>query len=134
MMAVDVVGRGWAFPACFRAPNSGPDVEDGDALIQQSLYLLLNTQTGERALNAEFGSGLYHFMFQELSPLALTELKQEIATAILEHEPRIKLLSIEFDTQRAYEGLLNIVLEYSVKQTNARSNMVFPFYISEKSV
>ncbi|MEI8634202.1 GPW/gp25 family protein [Vibrio sp. PP-XX7] len=85
-------------------------------------------------MNSTLGAGLHHFMFQEASPLVLTELKEEIAAALLEHEPRIKLRDIQFDLAQIYEGRINIVLTYTIRQTNARSNMVFPFYLAEKSI
>jgi hypothetical protein len=29
------------------------------------------------------------------------------------------------------EGILNITLDYTIRQTNRRTNMVYPFYLNE---
>ncbi|CAM3838849.1 Gene 25-like lysozyme [Vibrio aerogenes CECT 7868] len=132
-MSDSVTGTGWQFPPRFTSPQNGPVMLESTPLLEQSIYLLLNTQTGERPLNPEVGCGLSHFMFTETTPLMLTELKQEIASTILAYEPRIDLEEIQFDTSDIDQGRLNIVLTYRVRQTNARSNMVFPFYLNENS-
>lgn len=134
MAAKEVIGIGWKFPPQFRAPTEGPEMADETALLEQAIYILLNTRVGERPLAPKFGSGIGDFVFTEATPFMLTELKEEIAHAILESEPRIRLENINYDLANVYEGRVNIVLEYLVKQTNARNNMVFPFYLTEKSI
>lgn len=133
-MSDSIVGSGWAFPPRFNSPKSGPDMVKDETLLEQAIHLVLNTQVGERALQPDLGCGLNHFVFSEATPLLLTELKEEISSAILNHEPRIKLLDVQYDLSEVYEGRVNIVLSYWVKQTNARNNMVFPFYLVEKSI
>lgn len=133
-MSDSIIGSGWVFPPRFNSPKSGPDMVKDEALLEQAISLVLNTQVGERSLQPDLGCGLNHFVFSEATPLLLTELKEEISSAILNHEPRIKLLDIQYDLSGVYEGRVNIVLNYWVKQTNARNNMVFPFYLVEKSI
>ncbi|SHO56462.1 GPW/gp25 family protein [Vibrio quintilis] len=133
-MDESVIGTGWKFPPRFANPQTGPDMSDEMTLLEEAIRILLNTQVGERPLEPELGCGLDHFMFSEATPLTLMELKEEIAAAIVAWEPRIDLLNIQFDLAEIYDGKLNILLEYEVRQTNARNNMVFPFYLAEKSI
>ena len=63
----------------------------------------------------------------------LTQLHSLIQDAILRYEPRILLEDVQFDTQGALGGELRITLVYLIRQTNTRSNMVFPFYFAEGS-
>lgn len=134
MAAKEVVGRGWKFPPQFTNLKLGPEMTDDTELLQQAVYILLNTLVGERVMNPTLGSGLASFVFGEATPLMLTELKEEIASSILEFEPRIRLDDIEYDLSDVYDGLINISLAYTVKETNARNNMVYPFYLAEKSI
>lgn len=45
-------------------------------------------------------------------------------------EPRVVVNAIEFD-ENATDGVLNIRIDYTIKQTNSRTNMVYPFYFVE---
>ena len=56
-----------------------------------------------------------------------------IKTAILYYEPRIDVNKISIDPTNELEGELLINIEYTVRTTNSRKNMVFPFYKSEGS-
>jgi len=128
------LGQGWAFPIRFGSPSSGPNMASQEVLIQQAIYLALHTLMGERPIWPELGSGLASFTFSDAAEQSLADLKQEISTVLLNYEPRITLQAIEFDSSALYDGLLNIELQYLVRQTNSRSNMVFPFYLLEQSV
>ena len=126
-----LIGTGWQFPVRFRLPKEGPEMCSGEDMIAQALSILLNTQIGERLFHQGFGCGLQQFMFHSLDAESLTDIKEEIAKAILHHEPRVILKAIQFDTENIYDGLLQIALSYVIKQTNSPGNMVFPFYLSE---
>ncbi|NRD73493.1 GPW/gp25 family protein [Shewanella sp. VB17] len=131
MSANALIGTGWAFPPQFRAPSVGPEMLADEQLIQQSIYILLNSQIGERLFKPGFGCGLQQFLFHAPTGETLADIKEEITKAIAQNEARIRLQTISFDSSDLYEGLLNIELEYLIKQTNSIGNMVFPFYLSE---
>ncbi len=128
------LGKGWAFPPRFSSPSSGPVMDDGDALLQQAIHVALHTAVGERPFWPDMGSGLTDFMFADATTQNISALRQEISTVLLNNEPRITLEKINFDVDELYEGILKIELEYIVRQTNSRSNMVFPFYLQEQSI
>jgi phage baseplate assembly protein W len=54
-----------------------------------------------------------------------------IITAILYHEPRIDVEKIRIDESTDNDGILLIYIDYVVRITNSRKNMVYPFYKSE---
>jgi phage baseplate assembly protein W len=49
----------------------------------------------------------------------------------LYYEPRIDLNKIDIDPTDELEGVLLINLDYTVRATNSRKNMVYPFYKAE---
>ena len=57
-----------------------------------------------------------------------TLLLDRVRTAILIYEPRIKVLALSVDSRDPNSGDLDILLEYEVRATNSRFNLVFPFY------
>ena len=54
-----------------------------------------------------------------------------IDRAALFFEARITLENIQVNTEKANEGLIKVQLDYRIRTTNSRSNMVYPFYFKE---
>ena len=79
----------------------------------------------------EFGCGLRSLVFANITSSTITEIKDLIESAVLFFEPRITLDNIDVDTGDIPRGLLRIRLEYTIRTTNSRSNMVYPFYVLE---
>jgi len=127
------LGRGWAFPPEFNN-NSGRVImvsEDED--IEQSLKILLSTTPGERIMLPAYGCGLKSLVFENVTESTVTEIKDVVARAILFFEPRINLESIEIETTDEYEGFVKVLINYRVRETDSRRNMVYPFYFRDDS-
>jgi len=125
------LGSGWSFPPGFASAGSDVHTVSGVADIEQSLAILLSTRRGERVMQDEFGCELSEFLFGEISQGLIGRLRDLIADAILHHEPRITLNGIEVTESGAEDGLLSIAIDYTVRATNSRYNMVYPFYLNE---
>jgi phage baseplate assembly protein W len=74
---------------------------------------------------------LSEFLFGEISQGLIGRIRSFIADAVLQYEPRIELNSVEVSESGAEAGLLAITLDYTVRATNSRYNMVYPFYLNE---
>ena len=72
-------------------------------------------------------------VFETINESTITELKDIIERAVLFFEPRITLERVDIDTEESLEGRLKIQLNYTVRRTNTRSNIVYPFYYLEGS-
>lgn len=125
------LGRGWSFPPSFGDGGSSVDTVSGVADIEQSLRIILGTSPGERVMQDRFGCDLSSFLFEEVDKRLLNKIQRQIADAILEFEPRIKLDRIEVTEEDPTDGRLSIRLSYTVRGTNSRFNMVFPYYVME---
>ena len=125
------LGRGWGFPPEFNKYGSSvrmvAEIED----IQESLRILFSTTPGERVMQHEYGCRLNTMVFETVNESTITEIKAVIERAVLFFEPRITLINIDVNTDQVYEGLIKIELDYIVRTTNSRSNMVYPFYFNE---
>ena len=128
------LGTGWAFPPRFTAGGAGVDMVSGVDDIEQSLAILLATRRGERVLQDGFGCELGEFLFGEISPGLIGRVRDLISDAILHFEPRVLLNDVDVSGQRADEGVLLIGIDYTVRATNSRYNMVYPFYLAEAAV
>lgn len=125
------LGRGWAFPPRFAAAGAGVAMVSGTDDVAESLAILLATRRGERVLVEGYGCDLSEFMFAEITPGLVGQVRDLVADAILEGEPRVVLNGVEVSTERAAEGVLQVAIDYTVRATNSRFNMVWPFYLDE---
>ena len=125
------LGTGWAFPPSFdwrsKEATLVSQVED----IEQSLHILLSTTPGERVMQPAYGCGLMRMVFTNINESTATEIKDMVARAILFFEVRITLNEVDIDWSDIANGLLRLQLDYTVRTTNTRSNMVYPFYLRE---
>lgn len=125
------IGTGWSFPPRFE--NGTVLMTSDDPDIKASLQILLGTAVGERFLQPKYGLNLRGLIFEPMSTTMLTALKDEVKMAILIYEPRINLLTLDLDTSTQIEGKVSIVIEYEIRATNSRYNLVFPFYTSDSN-
>ncbi|NUQ74170.1 MAG: GPW/gp25 family protein [Polyangiaceae bacterium] len=128
------LGRGWAFPPSF--PERGAEVEmvSGSEDIIQSLQILLGTSPGERVMQEAFGCNLASFLFEEVDQRLISAVERQIKDAIIDHEPRIRLDKVDVTRNPSDPSSLLISIHSTVKGTNSRFNMVFPFYLTEATL
>lgn len=124
------LGKGWAFPPAF-IRGSGAEMVSEESCIRQSLQVLFLTAPGERIFRFDYGCRIRRWMFEEMDLSLKTLIIDSIKQSIIYYEPRIDVNKIEVETKEYREGILWINLDYTVRQTNNRSNMVFPFYFRE---
>ena len=127
------LGRGWSFPPTFESQGRSVRLVQAEEDIRQSLHILLSTSLGERVMRPTFGWKRDALLFEPLSTSFATYLKREIETAILFFEPRIELNKLVFDVPPDKEGLIEIRLDYTIRTTNTRTNLVYPYYLDEAS-
>lgn len=127
------LGRGWGFPPEFDKGMKAVKMLENEPDIRSSLEILLSTRLGERIMLPEYGCNLDDLLFESINLTLKTYVIERIKTAILYHEPRIDVNKIEIDPTNELEGELLILIDYTIRSTNSRRNMVFPFYKAEGS-
>ena len=125
------LGTGWSFPPRFS--RSGVVMVSNEADIHESLVILFSTVAGERLFEPKYGLDMHEMMFEPMSTTMRTLLLDRVRTAILIHEPRIKVITLSVDSPDPNTGQLNIQLDYEVRATNSRFNLVFPFYKTDSN-
>ncbi|MDP2887488.1 MAG: GPW/gp25 family protein [Bacteroidota bacterium] len=127
------LGRGWGFPPTFDKASKSVGMLEEEADIESSLEILLSTRLGERIMQPNYGCNLDDMVFEAMNLTMLTYLKDLVENSILYFEPRIDLDAVRIDTARDLEGMLLIIVDYTIRTTNSRFNFVFPFYKNEGS-
>jgi phage baseplate assembly protein W len=128
------LGTGWGFPPTFTRGGAEVEVVSGAEDIHQSLQILLSTRLGERVMQENFGCDLTNMLFEEMDQGLINNLSSLVSDAILYFEPRIKLDKLDVSESESNPGLLLIGIQYTIRSTNSRFNMVYPFYVNEAAV
>ena len=127
----DFLGTGWAFPPAFDRGSASVVMSSDELNIRQSLWVLLSTRLTERLMLATYGTKLWDEVFDSFDSLTARSIQSQIATAILDWEPRIDVTAIRVDMVDAASGRLAVQVDFVIRSTNSRSNLVYPFYILE---
>lgn len=125
------LGRGWSFPPEFDKETGTVKMLKDEEDIISSLHILLSTRLGERVMVPEYGCNLEDLLFNTLNITVKTYVTDLIRTAILYHEPRIDTKRITIEPADEERGVLLIQIDFVVRTTNSRMNMVYPFYKTE---
>ncbi|MEX2375481.1 MAG: GPW/gp25 family protein [Dehalococcoidia bacterium] len=127
MGAPDFIGRGWSFPPTIDERGRIALVSGGEELDAAMRFILL-TAPGERVMRPEFGCRAWDFLYEPMNPNTLGLIENAVLEALRRWEPRVEVerVTAEEDTER--EGTVAVSVEYSVRATNDRRNLVVPFY------
>jgi phage baseplate assembly protein W len=123
----DFIGRGWSFPLGVSA-TGGIGMVGGESGVEESVRLILGTACGERVMRPEFGCGIHDLVFAGADPSMAGLIGYEVRAALLRWEPRIDVSEVTVTTDPARDGVVHIAITYTIKSTNDRRNLVFPFY------
>jgi phage baseplate assembly protein W len=130
----EFLGRGWSFPPSFSRESATTGMISGADDILQSLWILLSTAPGERTMVPDYGCALWRMVFENLDITLMTTLQDIVERAILNWEPRVKVESVVTEADPEIAGLIRINVEYTIRATNTRSNLVYPFYVHEGTI
>ncbi len=107
-------------PAVFQSNYQTKDA------IRNNLINFFLTEPGERYMNPTFGGGLRKFIFNQIESQNTAFLKKDIESKINDHFRRINVLSLDINEYPDY-NILEIVLKYSIKNTNLSDTLVLNF-------
>jgi phage baseplate assembly protein W len=128
----DFLGRGWSFPVAVDA-SGRIALSDYENDIREALRIILLTAKGERVMRPDFGAGLHDFVFESMSATTIGRVQAAVRDALIEWEPRVQVLEVNVEPERGEFGKLLIDIDYKVRATNNRFNLVFPFYLKEQT-
>lgn len=131
-MARDFLGIGWKFPLQV-TPGGQIAQARYEQRIEESIFLILSTAQGERAMLPDFGCGIHDLVFAPNNAVTLSRVTQSVRKALTNYEPRIDVLDVSADSAPGQDNLLLIRISYRIRANNAVGNLVYPFYVSEAS-
>ncbi|MBV9772669.1 MAG: GPW/gp25 family protein [Gemmatimonadetes bacterium] len=130
------LGNGWDFFALTRPREEGGTVAltPYEESVHQSVWLILGTARGERTMRPDFGCGIHDLVFSVNDATTHGRIAQAVRDALVRWEPRIDLAGVEVDDDPSAPTTLRIRIDYRVRATNSRFNLVYPFYLERSPV
>jgi uncharacterized protein len=126
-MSNEFLGVGWQFPVGTDS-DSRVAIARHEEAVAQSIWTILATAPGERVMRPDFGCGIYDLVFAVNSAGTAEQVATQVRRALLRWEPRIDLDDVQVTSNDTGDTLL-ISVEYRVRATNSRFNLVYPFYL-----
>ena len=120
------LGSGWDYPV---QPAGGALVYVvGADKIAQSIWIILDTDPGERIMRPGFGCGLRRYLMQPNTSATRALIGREVQVALASFEPRIELTALRVEAGDD-PALVLIGIGYVTVRDNLPGNLVYPFYL-----
>lgn len=123
------LGTGMKFPPQINPATGRFVVSSAEESVKESVYLILMTQRTERFLRPDFGSDLMSYTFMDINSTSVNMMVRSLTEQILSLEPRVGHVTITTD-ERIRDGCLLVNIDYVIRSSNIRDNLVFPFYLN----
>lgn len=124
----DFIGRGWAFPIRTDA-NGGIALVSSEREIQEAIRLIVSTSPGERPMRPDFGCRIHEYVFAPADSTTAAAMSAAVTDALTRWEHRIDVENVDVLFANNDPTIFYIDIQYRMKRTNDRHNLVFPFYV-----
>ena len=81
-------------------------------------------------MRPDFGCGIHDLVFDVHDTDADAAIRSTVREALTRWEPRIEVLDVYATKDTADPHRLLIEINYQVRSTNSRFNLVYPFYLA----
>jgi uncharacterized protein len=97
--------------------------------LDRSIRVVLATAPGERVMRPRFGCRIWELLFEPVNANTLGLMAQAVREACAEWEPRIQVDDVRCHPDGRDASMVRIEIDYTVRTTNDRRNLVYPFYV-----
>ncbi len=126
-MDSDFLGVGWQFPLAME--NGRVQMTRYEAAVRQSIEMILSTAPGERLMRPDFGCGIHDLVFATSGAETIGQIVSAVQRSLVEWEARIDVLDVAVQPSADNPNQLLIQINYQVRNTTNRFNLVYPFYL-----
>ncbi len=124
----DFVGSGWGFPLRVNS-RGGIQLVRGERDIEEGIRLILSTPVGERRMRPMFGCAVHDLAFATNDPTTHGLIRHHVLEALALWEPRIEVQDVRVTVDPVEPSRVLTEIDYAVRSTNERRNLVYPFYL-----
>jgi hypothetical protein len=121
------LGNGFSFPFQVNL-QGGVQLSHTTRSVEESIWIILRTDLGERVYRPDFGSRLSELAFMPLNSQTLILIRLYVQEALERWEPRILLEEVLTNPDTVL-GRVDITVNYRLVDTYDRRSLVYPFYL-----
>jgi phage baseplate assembly protein W len=126
-LLVQQLGRGWDFPVA-PDPSGRLPLAAGPDKVARSIWIILDTEPGERLMRPDFGCGLRRHLMAPNTPALRALIQRDVERALTVWEPRIQLSGVQVDPGDD-PSLVLIRVAYVHVRDRRPANLVYPLYL-----
>jgi phage baseplate assembly protein W len=126
----EFLGVGWGFPVEWDENKECFVIAEYEESIRQAIRIILSTAPGERVMRPDFGCAIHELVFAPNNATTCGMAERHVSEALLNWEPRIDVLEVKAVASGEQDEELLISVNYRVRMTDSRFNLVYPFYLS----
>ena len=124
----DFTGSGWTFPLGVNS-RGGMALSRHEKVVEESIRIILGTPLVERRMRPEFGCAIHDLVFANNDPTTHGLMRHYVQRALILWEPRIEVVDIRVGAPAYDVAQVLIEIDYVLRATNERRNLVYSFYI-----
>jgi uncharacterized protein len=124
-MSLSLLGRGWHFPVQVDATARRLSYAEGPEKVRESIWIVLDTEPGERIMRPTFGCGLRRYLGEPNTVAVRALIRHDVERALAAWEPRISLTGVEV-RPGADPALVEIAISYVHVRTGRPDALVYP--------
>jgi len=130
-MAQKFLGVGWKFPVQLDQERK-IGLSRFEEKVRESVWIILSTAPRERVMRPDFGCGIHEFVFSPNNTRTIGLVEFQVEEALTRWEPRIDLEEVQAQSDPKDPARLLISIDYRVRGTDSRFNLVYPFYLQRE--
>jgi phage baseplate assembly protein W len=120
------LGRGWRFPVL--PVGRELPLESGAEKVRQAIWLVLDTEPGERVMRPAFGCGLRRYLMKPNTESLRALMANDVAAALGRWEPRIEVDAVTVEAAED-PAQVNVRVRYTHLRDGRPDSLVYPFYL-----
>ena len=128
MSPLRLLGTGWNFPVAPDARAGGLQYAAGPDKVRQSIWIILDTEPGERIMRPTFGCGLRRYLMKPNTSATRALIQRDVQLALSVSEPRIEVHEVRVDPGDD-PALVLIQISYIHKADRRPDSLIYPFYL-----
>lgn len=124
----EFLGKGWTFPVLPSNNTRQIELVEGFENVRKSIWIILETEPGERIMRPDFGCGLRRYLMKPNTPATRAMIRRDVERAVGYWEPRIRLKQVDVSGTDD-PALVLIHIHFLHTRDNSPGNLVYPFYL-----
>jgi phage baseplate assembly protein W len=124
----NILGKGWNLPMLPARSDRQLQYAAGPEKVRQAIWIVLETEPGERIMRPDFGCGLRRYLMKPNTSATRALIRRDVERALAAWEPRIKVQQVEV-TAGEDPSMVLIHIHYLHARDGSPANFVYPFYL-----